>query len=733
MKTTPNNPEAKILSLLEEAEIIRIKNPKQSIVLAKEAHEHAKQLNEPYLIAKSLSRLAYYFMINGIYDQSTSTANEAAAIYESINHEKGLAAVKFTIASINYKTDNLLSALKNLIECLTVFRKYDDHLDQAKCYKALGTIYEFYGDEENAILSYESAIESSEKANDTNMLTNVYNPLSGLYLNQNKLNKSKELIEKSITLKEKSGDIRGLGFAYYGRGKYFIKIKEYKLAETDLKKSLDIHIEMGEKLGASMTYQKMGVLYLEQGKFEQAKEFLLKSFEQCEVYNIRLIKNKTCYCLYEVYKKQHKLQEALYYLEKYHKEMGAHVQDHTYQIVSSYNMVQLMKGKADEDRLQLEKIEILEKKNQAEYEAKAKQEFLSNMSHEIRTPLNAVITIPKLLKERTDPEDQQLLESLKFASNNLLLLINDILDFSKLEAGKMELEKRPTDLIKLLHNIKNTYNSMAVDKGLQLKLDIDNKIEGSFSLDEVKLTQILGNLLSNAIKFTDNGFVGISVKKITETPKAVELNFKVTDTGAGIPDDFLAEIFESFTQPKSITTKKHGGTGLGLAIVKKLAGLYNSEVKIETKLNEGTVFSFDLILEKAEITDVKLNTSAAPLKKLNVLLAEDNTINMKVASMMLSRWGITVEGAKNGLEAVEKASAKKYDVILMDIHMPEMNGYDATIKIRQTNNINKDTAIFALTADVTSVSNESNVSYFNGFLRKPIETEELFRALSAVA
>jgi signal transduction histidine kinase/Tfp pilus assembly protein PilF len=723
--------EKQIFSLLEEADAIRVKNPKESIALASKALALSSKNNIQLLVAKSLSKLSFYMMINGEYNQSFPIVNDAIILYEKLDDELGLAEAKYTLASIYYKTDNLQLGLKYLVECISIFRKYNDYLYQAKAYKALGTIYEYFGDEDNAIQSYELAIEAAKIIGDTNMKTNAYNPLSGLYLNKGNVEKAMSLIERSISLKQKTDDIRGLAFAYYGRGKIYTHTKDYSLAENDFSNSINIHIEMGEKLGLGLAYQKMGVLFEHQKQYEKAKEFFLKAFHWSEQHNIRMVRTTSCNSLYHVLKRQNNTNEAMYFLEQYHEDLGAHVQDHTHQIVNSYNMIHIMQAKAAEDKAQLERLEMIEKNNRAESAVKVRQDFLSNMSHEIRTPLNAVITIPKLLKERADPEDQQLLDALQFSSNNLLLLINDVLDFSKLEAGKMELEYRPTDLKILLHNITNTYDSLAKEKGLSLHLKIDENIGSSYELDEIKLTQILNNLIGNAIKFTDKGSVDLIVETITQTKENVQLQFKVVDTGIGIPDDFLAEIFNSFSQPKLFLSKKHVGTGLGLAIVKKLVELYDSDIKITSKIDEGTTFSFDLILKPcAEPIAINTKKNEQQLKDLRVLVAEDNKVNMLVAKKLLSRWGVAADWAKDGVEAVEKAATKKYDIILMDIHMPEKNGYDATIEIRKENSINKDSRIYALTADITANMQLEYGKYFNGFLRKPIEVEKLYEVLS---
>jgi signal transduction histidine kinase len=630
---------------------------------------------------------------------------------------------------VYYKSDNLHLGLKYLIECLTIYRKYKDYTGQAKACKSLGTIYEFFGDIDKAIASYQASVAAAEQAGDLNMVSNAYNPLSGLFLNQNDIAKAMEVIEKSIALKQQTGDKRGIAFSYYGRGKIYTQTKEYEKAEADFNLSMGIHLEMGEKLGQFMTLQKQGVLYKVQGQMDKAKAKLQEALTLSEPYNIQIIATTSSRLLYEIYKEEKDFANSLFYFEKYLHNIEVSEKNQTQQIISSYNLINAMEAKAMQDKLHIEKAEIIEKKNKAELLAKTKQEFLSNMSHEIRTPLNAIITITNLLKERSDAEEQNLLESLRFSSNNLMLLINDILDFTKIDLGKVQLENRPATIRYLLNNIKNTYASLAKEKGVELTLQIDEKIGLTYELDATKLSQIMNNLISNAIKFTSKGSVKIVIDKAGEKDTAHDISFKVIDTGTGIPQDFLSEIFDSFTQPRSITTKKEGGSGLGLAIVKKLVELHNSHIHIDTKLGLGSAFYFNLCLQPCSAFVEKNTQQNISLKGLQVLLAEDNAINTLVATKLLSRWSINADCAKNGVEAFEKAKEKKYDVILMDLHMPEMNGYDSTMKIRKEKSVNNDTPIFAFTADIMA-SEHPYDSYFNGFLRKPIEIEQLYQALS---
>lgn len=719
----------KITALLEEAYAARVNDLQQSTVLAQNALILSREINNNLLIGKSLNHLSLFYMIQGEYDQSIAMAEEAIKYFEDLNDEQGIADARYSIAGNYYKTDNYHLGLIYLINCLTTYRKYNDYHNQARTQKSLGTIYEYFGDQKNAIKSYEGAIEAARQAKDTNLESNAYNPLSGIYLKQNKIKEALDLIERSIAMKNKTGDIRGLAFALYGRGKVYLRMGQYQLAEEDLKKCLAIHKKVGEKLGTGMAYHRMADLYVRMNRLEEARLVLEKTLSFSEKFNIVIVKFKCDHLLYDIYKKQGNTEMALEYLERYLTQKEAVINTQTLQIIENYELITRMESLEKEAKLQNEKNEIIKKKEMAEQSAKLKQDFLSTMSHEIRTPLNAVITITSLLKDKSDEEEQKLLTSLKFASNNLLLIINDILDFTKLEAGKMHLDMHPCNFLTLIENLRRIYENMAFEKGLGLSLTVDKTINESYELDDTKLSQILGNLIGNAIKYTDTGKVDITINKVKSDATYDTLRFTITDTGVGIPKKSYEEIFESFSQPKSITTKKHGGSGLGLAIVKKLAELYKSKVHVMSAVGKGSSFYFNIKAKRIVSETAQKAISRDQLTNRTVLLAEDNLINAMVARKLLSNWGISAEHAKNGIEAVEKSKLRAYDFILMDIHMPEMNGFDATKNIREMSNPNSFTPIFALTADITAEHQEEYTGFFNGFLRKPIEIDKLYNAL----
>ncbi|MBS1584691.1 MAG: tetratricopeptide repeat protein [Bacteroidetes bacterium] len=721
--------EGNIAVLLQHAYNIRGNDLKQSIQIAEDALTRSRISKDIELQAKCLSHLSLFYMIKGEYPRSIAMAEEGLVYFKELKDEKGIADVKYNIAGVYYKTDNFHLGLVNLIDCLGTYKKLNDFHNQSRVQKSLGTIYEYFGDQKNAIRAYESAIVAAQAAGDIGLESNAYNPLSGIYLKQDRIDEAREIIERAIAMKEQAGDVRGLAFSLYGRAKVYTAMGRFEEAEADLEKALEIHDEAGERLGTAMAYRKLGVLYQQAGRLQEAKIAFEKALEVSDEYNIAITRFRSHYHLYEVYKLEQKPEQALRFLEEYIRYKEAVINAQTLQVIENYELITRMETMEKEAQMQKEKAEIIEKKNIAEQAWKVRQEFLSTMSHEIRTPLNAVITISSLIKGSPEEEERHLLSSLRLAANNLLYIINDILDFTKLDSGKASLELRPGNLMQLLENIKSTYESMAQEKGLELKLNVAPSVAVYYELDEAKLSQILGNLISNAIKFTDAGRIGLEVEKTGDEGDYTVLRFRITDTGVGIPENRLSELFKSFSQIHSITTRKQGGSGLGLAIVKKLVELHGSKVQVTSIPGEGSIFTFDIKLKRSGIVYEAPERDLSKLKDKTVLLAEDNMVNAMVAGKLLSNWGLITTHAKNGLEAVEMSKQRKYDFILMDIHMPEMNGFDATKIIRQPDNLNSHTPVFALTADITADQDEEYKSFFNGFLKKPIERDNLYDAL----
>jgi len=368
----------------------------------------------------------------------------------------------------------------------------------------------------------------------------------------------------------------------------------------------------------------------------------------------------------------------------------------------------------------------------AEEAVKSKQQFLSNMSHEIRTPMNAIIGFTKvLLKTDLSAKQKEYLTAIKMSGDALIVLINDILDLAKVDAGKMSFEKTPFKMAVSLSAMLHLFETKILEKNLKLVREYDKTIPPVLVGDPVRLHQIILNLVSNAVKFTTNGKITVSVNLQSEDEEKVTIRFSVTDTGIGIPETRLGTIFENFQQATSGTSRLYGGTGLGLAIVKQLVEAQNGTIRVESKVGEGSTFSFTLDFQKTNeeaASDLVIVDPDVEIKNIKVLVAEDIALNQLLMKTILDDFGFERDIADNGKIAIEKLQTTDYDIILMDLQMPEMNGFEATAYIRKT--MNSNIPIIALTADVTTVDlAKCRAVGMNDYIAKPVDERVLYNKI----
>ncbi|MTI38590.1 PAS domain-containing hybrid sensor histidine kinase/response regulator [Fulvivirga lutimaris] len=408
-----------------------------------------------------------------------------------------------------------------------------------------------------------------------------------------------------------------------------------------------------------------------------------------------------------------------------------------------FNSINL-KHKGGVEGLILDCRDITQRKKDAEEllrAQKAKEQFLANMSHEIRTPINGISGMVNLLSETNSEKDKkQYLNAIKNSTESLKVIINDILDLSVIESGKLKFEKIGFNIRYQLGAVLDTFLYQSKEKGIELNYSIEPEADKVLLGDPARLNQVLINLISNAVKFTHVGEIRIDVSLLKKKNSLKYIQFRVSDTGVGIPTEKIHHIFDSFTQADASVTRRYGGTGLGLTIVKELIELQNGTIHVESQENQGTVFTFMIPYEEGDTTDLVHPKSSKKfsetlkhsLKDLRVLLIEDNDINRLYAINILKKWNCIVDGAENGFIGVEKLKSGEYDIILMDVQMPIMDGYEATRTIRKTFEDTKSKIpIIALTANaIKGDIDKCKAVGMNDYLSKPFHPEALFKVIT---
>ncbi|TPN83425.1 tetratricopeptide repeat-containing hybrid sensor histidine kinase/response regulator [Aquimarina algicola] len=688
------------------------------------------------------------------YEKALEIAKIAQQNAQYNNDDKSLGYI-YNIIAKNYETsedDN--KARSNYRKALVYAQSSKSKVLETDLYNNLARVYTKHNlTRKKGVEYYQKSYEFALKLKDTARMIRPLLNLGEYYISRKDFDSSYEYLlpaRKLIHKKSPNLDKTKLNGLL---GKYFLNISSYQRAEEYIDNAISYAVgetknsENNDELISTYyeelasAYETKSELYRKQDDFKNAYAFQKKQFQN-------ILKAKD-------YKKLKELQRAnikyeVDILEKRAKKAESEKKESESEVlkwrgsiilgiililislaflISSYRN-NIQKKRLNNDLIDKNK-ELKSAKETAEQVSTLKSQFISTVSHELRTPLYGVIGLTSLLME--NPEDRkrsEYLESLKFSGDYLLALINDVLQLSKIETNEVTLEKVSFDLKSLIEGIVNSLQTKQKNNNNKVHVNIDKKINTTLLGDSVRLSQILINLIGNALKFTKNGNIWVEVKCIDLKDKSYNLRFIVKDDGIGIPKSKQKTIFDNFAQVKN-ENQEYEGTGLGLAIVKKLIHLHDSEIFIKSKESVGSEFYFDLYYEKAikeeGIADNIGESISIGTSNFYVLIVDDNKINQIVTQNILKKKGYTCSIASNGANAIEMLRKEKFDLILMDINMPEMNGLEATKVIRT---FNTNIPIIALTAvEEREVRAQALSVGMNDVIIKPYDTEQFFQTI----
>ncbi|MCB0699165.1 MAG: tetratricopeptide repeat protein [Chitinophagales bacterium] len=656
----------------------------------------------------------------GDYDEGIEELEKAHKIAVRI-HEKSLEArVLNNFGNIYRELGDLAKAIGYFEHALVINETIGDMLAESVNLTSIAQLLYDLNDFESALDYALRCLPIFEQAHDKNRVIALNNILGNIYFKLQQYGEAQQYYDQNITDAEEDSSayivaLSGIGKVLYRQGDFANAREKLKQAQKEAEELENAEVQI-------ICNYYLGKILIEEGDFRQALMHLNHAFDMADDYSRKHDVMSIHETLSMLYDKMGNIPSAFYHLKAYEQ-------------LKEDIFKQTTLGKIRNLQIR-QKVELAEKEKEvAERTAQLKQQFMANMSHEIRTPMNAIVGMTRLLLSKEPKPDQlRYLNAIEQSAENLLVIINDILDLSKIEAGKIVIEQTDFVLTELTDSIKDMLLFKAEEKGLELKMTVDEHIPTRLVGDPTRINQVLINLAGNAIKFTEKGYVSVSAQLSKQEGDRYWIRFNVRDTGIGIPPDYVEKIFESFTQAGTDVARKFGGTGLGLTISKQLVDLMGGHISVSSEVGKGTTFSVLLPIERCEDQSpvVKLpavdDDKKAVLNKLYLLLVEDNEFNRMVAEDTLKELlpNIRIDIAVNGEEAVSKVQSGKYDIVLMDIQMPVMDGVTATKTIRRLNGPISKTGIIAMTANVLQ---EDVQKYFdagmNAYVSKPFQPDEL--------
>ncbi|WP_298538697.1 response regulator [uncultured Aquimarina sp.] len=690
------------------------------------------------------------------YEQALEKAQIAYKTAKYNDDEKNLAKIHDVIARVHELNNQESIAITNYRTALTYASSSKTTYLKAKLYNNLGNLF-IKSDSTlyKGIEHYNKGYQIAKEIKDTTKMVKPLLNLAEHYINNDDYKTSDGYLTKVRALIGSDMNISSPQKTKLSNllGKYFLRVRRYERANEHVENAIAFAAEEitntnNNKILISTYHKELATSYMtkykihkSQKEFELATPFLEKHYESLSkskdlTKEIELLKATIEFGVDQM--KDQVEQANKKDDENYSKEIKWQISIilgvvliliSLAFLISAYKN-NLQKKKLNNDLIEKNK-ELVNAKETAEQVSTLKSQFISTVSHELRTPLYGVIGLTSLLMENPEEKKKnEYLESLKFSGDYLLALINDVLQLSKIETNEVKLEKVSFDLRSLIEGIVNSLHSKQKHNSNTVHIDIDRNIKTTLLGDSVRLSQILINLIGNALKFTNNGNIWIKVNCLDYQDDNYKLRFIIKDDGIGIPKSKQETIFDNFAQVKN-QNQEYEGTGLGLAIVKKLIHLHNSEIFINSEDGVGSEFTFDLSYEKAvkeqDISSKTGETISIGTTNFNILIVDDNKINQIVTQNILKKKGYTCNLASNGMNAIEMVKSESFDLILMDINMPEMNGLDATTVIRT---FNTHIPIIALTAVEEGEIRDQALSVgMNDVIIKPYDTQQFFQTI----
>lgn len=753
--------------------------PDSAFYYAQLEYDLAEASNNMVMMSRALNTQAISWHVRGDYDKALEFLFKSMEIKEEIGDNLGIAGAQNNIGRIYERQGDFVKALEYYNMSLKIKEEMGDQRLISNTLINIGSVFFAQGDPDEALEYYNNALKIKEELGNPNDIALVLIHIGTVYGEQGDTDKAIELFNRSLKIKEEVGDLQSVAGLQHNLGLIFAEQGEKDKALEYYRNSLVIRKQINDKGGVAESLSVLALFHQSQGNFKQAIDYGNQAFKLAEEIGDIEYSKDISWDLYGSYKAVGKYQKALEMHElaislrdsilSEQNQRAAIEQEYRYDyekqkalddLENEKRVAMETQKKENQQKLSLaigiglllalimawgifnrlkvtrqQKLIIEEQKKKVEQSEKYKEQFLANMSHEIRTPMHAISGMVNILQRNDHPPSQEVyLDAMSKSADNLVVILNDVLDLSKIEAGKLDIESIPMNPRSVIDNVLQILKFRAEEKGLTMSAKVDDDVPQHVMGDPARLNQILINLVGNAIKFTEKGSVSINLEKAADN-----LVFKVVDTGIGIPKEKQEHIFGAFEQATESTSRHYGGTGLGLNITRQLVQLQKGSVLVNSEEGKGSTFSVSLPLVKAKaeakgsemLTEERLKSMQAALKGIRILLAEDNPFNQMIAQDDLEYYieGVTIDIASNGQQAIEKYKHEHYDIILMDVQMPEVNGFEATRSIRSIEteeNSKKPIPIIAMTASllVTEINNCFDAG-MNNYIPKPYKVNEL--------